>query len=175
MKVKDIFGEGDANARSKLYDLLLNGNHGPIKLVEQHNAVSGANPHPIVVRLIPQRLGAIGYSGSASNSGLFSFGIYSVNAKDPATGAGLDFSGSTDTLLYDAAAQAQIGNPAYLQNLQRYYTGNALARGAIAPGWEVPSNRCYEINSYFYPKLLGCCTKTLLKVASNDGFERVEA
>ena len=138
---------------------------------------------------------------------------------------------------------AEPTDPVYFQNLGQYYINNALARGAIAPQWEVDTSRLqdangvgnaglseverdanagqlsagnpagattetwnpigidlggglatrslasssitfnvdgtadsyYEFSSWSRPYLLGCSTKTVLKMASNEDFERVWA
>ncbi|MCJ0762037.1 Ig-like domain-containing protein [Variovorax terrae] len=91
------------------------------------------------VGLIAQRLGGISYA-----SGFMSAG-FAVNTTDPTTGQslnpGLHFR-SGDGL----ATGVEPSNPAYFQSLGQYYVGNALARQAIAPQWEVATANAQAAN-----------------------------
>ena len=78
-------------------------------------------------------------NGTVASSGGFQFTVSTIN---PATGAdanpGLRFNTSGQVV------STYTGDSSYFQNLQTYYTTNALSRQAIAPLWEVDTARLQD-------------------------------
>ena len=98
------------------------------------------------IGLVPQRIGILRYvvnnginNSSVASSGGFQFTVSTIN---PATWAdanpGLRFNTSGQVV------STYTGDASYFQNLQTYYTTNALSRQAVAPLWEVDTARLQD-------------------------------
>ena len=138
-------GDGPTKAFNQLASLIA----GTGYVIEQFNLTNSANPqnNPQIldttqIGLVPQRLGSLGYAvnnGTVASSGGFQFTVSTIN---PATGAdanpGLRFNTSGQVV------STYTGDSSYFQNLQTYYTTNALSRQAIAPLWEVDTARLQD-------------------------------
>jgi Ca2+-binding RTX toxin-like protein len=103
----------------------LNGMVGTLENVaQQYDSASAGGPQ---IGVIAQRLGGITYD----------YRGFQVNTYDPATGAQLNPGLVFDATTGKAVSGVDPSNPAYFATFGTYYLNNALARGALAPQWEV--------------------------------------
>ena len=126
---------GDASAYNQLVALI----SSTSALATAHNAADPNSP----VGLIPQRMGSVNYAFTSNDAGIPAY-TYNITTVDAATGRQIN-----PGLNFDTAGKVNssyTGDTSYFLNINQYYTANALARGAIAPAWEVLTAKLQDAN-----------------------------